>query len=588
MMPDVEPTRIGRVRHVLGSQITVALDSDLAGVAPIYRGRIQPVGQIGSIVRLPQGPIDLVGQVSLLGIAELSGVQPPTEVVQIGERWLQVQLLGEIDRSTDRFQRGVGSYPGLDDPVHFATVEDLRAVYPPEGDDRLRIGRLAAAEELTVALDAGRMVLRHSAVVGSTGSGKTTTVAKVLQQFARSGWPAANIVVVDPHGEYAASLGNDAAVRSVLGIDEDRLQVPYWALPADDIMTVFAGTTGTHTTQTSFRELVADARREFAESAEWLTLDSVAITSDTPVPFDIRRVWHKLDSENNETRIVKNDPTTACIEDEGDAVSLAPARFAAYGQGSAVPYKSPTFGVHGRAPELLRLGLSDRRLAFFQEPPVEFSGDDPLVGVLVSWLGGARPVSVLNFSGVPARASELVIGVILNLLFEAAIRSDPETGGVGRPRPVLVVLEEAHRYLGSEAAPIAREAANRIAREGRKYGVGLMLVTQRPSELPDTALAQCGTLVAMRLTNASDQAKIAAALPDSVSGLAQVLPSLRTGEAVVTGESLVIPSRVLIDLPDPRPAADDPSLSSWRDDPPTEPDVAPALAAWREAYSGMP
>ena len=588
MMPDAEPTRIGHVRHVLGSQITVALDSDLAGVAPIYRGRIQPVGQIGSIVRLPQGPIDLVGQVSLLGIAELSGTQPPTEVVQSGERWLQVQLLGEIDRSTGRFQRGVGSYPGLEDPVHFATVEDLRSVYPPDGEDRLRIGRLAAVEELPVSLYAGRMVLRHGAVVGSTGSGKTTTVAKILQQFARSGWPAANIVVVDPHGEYAAALGNDAAVRSVLGTGDDRLQVPYWALPANDIMRVFAGTTGAATTQTQFRELVAEARREFAERAEWLTLDAAAITSDTPVPFDIRPVWHKLDSENNETRNVKNDSSTACIEDGGDAESLIPARFAPYGQGSAAPYKSPMFGVHGRTPELLRLGLSDTRLTFFQKPKIETCGEDPLVGVLVSWLGGARPVSVLNFSGVPAMASELAIGVVLNLLFEAAVRSNPKEGGIGRPRPVLVVLEEAHRYLGSEAAPIAREAANRIAREGRKYGVGLMLVTQRPSELPDTALAQCGTLVAMRLTNTADQAKIAAALPDSVSGLAQVLPSLRTGEAVVTGESLVIPSRVLIDLPDPRPAADDPSLSSWRDDPPTEPDVAPALAAWRETYSGMP
>ena len=238
--------------------------------------------------------------------------------------------------------------------------------------------------------------------------------------------------------------------------------------------------------------------------------------------------------------------------------------------------------------ELLRLGLSDTRLSFFQEPLIDPSGDDPLVGVLVSWLGRARPVSVLNFSGVPARASELAIGVVLNLLFEAAVRSDPETGGVGRPRPVLVVLEEAHRYLGNEAAPIAREAANRIAREGRKYGVGPMLVTQRPSELPDTALAQCGTLVALRLTNSADQAKIAAALPDSVSGLAEVLPSLRTGEAVITGESVVIPSRVLIDTPDPLPAADDPSLSSWRDDPPTDPDVATALSAWRETYSGMP
>ena len=587
-MPEADPTRIGCVRHVLGSQITVALDDDLAGVAPIYRGRIQPVGQIGSIVRLPQGPIDLVGQVSLLGISELSEVRPPADVVQGGERWLQVQLLGEIDRSAGRFQRGVGSYPGLEDPVHFATVEDLRSVYPPEGEDRLRVGRLASAEELPVSLEAGRMVLRHGAVVGSTGSGKTTTVAEILQQFARSGWPAANIVVVDPHGEYAAALGNDAAVTSVLGTGDDRLRVPYWALPADDIMKVFTGATGAPTTQTRFRQLVTDARRDFADHAEWLTLDAAAITSDTPVPFEIRPVWHKLDSENNETRSVKSDPSTACIEVGGDAESLIPARFAPYGQGGAAPHQNPMFGVHGRTPELLRLGLSDTRLTFFQEPPINPNGDDPLVDVLVSWLGGARPVSVLNFSGVPATASELAVGVVLNLLFEVAVRSGPETGGVGRPRPVLVVLEEAHRYLGSDAAPIAREAANRIAREGRKYGVGLMLVTQRPSELPDTALAQCGTLVALRLTNSADQAKIAAALPDSVSGLAEVLPSLRTGEAVVTGESVVIPSRVLIDTPDPPPAADDPSLSSWHEDPPTVPDVAPALSAWRGTYSGMP
>ena len=112
-MPDREPTAIGRVRHVLGAQVTVALDADLAGVAPIYRGRLQPIGQIGSLVRLPQGLVDLIGQVSLLGISELAGAQVPAEVVQTGERWLQVQLLGEIDRGTGRFERGVGSYPGL-------------------------------------------------------------------------------------------------------------------------------------------------------------------------------------------------------------------------------------------------------------------------------------------------------------------------------------------------------------------------------------------------------------------------------------------------------------------------------------------
>lgn len=585
-MAERDPTRVGRVRHVLGAEVTVALDDDLAGVAPIFRGRLQPVGQIGSIVRLPQGLVDLVGQVSLLGIAELTGTQPPVDVVQTGERWLRVQLLGEIDRATARFQRGVGSYPGLDDPVHFATPDDLRAVFPAEGDDRLRIGRLAAAEEVPVCLDVGRLVIRHAAVVGSTGAGKTSTVATLLQRFARGGWPAANIVVIDPHGEYASALGSDAAVSSVLAADDARLQVPYWALPAGDIMRVFAGSTGGPTTRSRFEELVTQARRRFATDASWLTLDPAAVTADTPIPFDLRAIWHRLDWENNETRMVAKDQSTTCEEEPGDAAALIPARFTPYGQGGAAPFKGPMHGSHGSTPELLRLGLLDPRLAFFQEPQGDLAGADPLVGVMVSWLGGERPVSVLDFSGVPAHASELAIGVVLNLLFEAAVRTTAAGPGIGRSHPVLVVLEEAHRYLSEGAAALARGAANRIAREGRKYGVGLLLVTQRPSELPDTALAQCGSLIALRLTNSADQAKIRAALPDSVTGLAAILPSLRTGEAVITGEALALPARALIDIPDPLPAAEDPSLLPWRQAA-SVPELAPAIAAWRGAYDGQ-
>jgi len=172
------------------------------------------------------------------------------------------------------------------------------------------------------------------------------------------------------------------------------------------------------------------------------------------------------------------------------------------------------------------------------------------------------------------------------LLFEAALRSSADGPGIGRPRPVLIVLEEAHRYLNDAAAVMTSSAANRIAREGRKYGVGLLLITQRPSELPDTALAQCGTLISLRLTNSADQAKIRAALPDSVTGLAPVLPSLRTGEAVITGEALVLPARALVDIPSPLPAAEDPSLASWRKVA-TVPDLAPAIAAWRGVYDGQ-
>lgn len=583
-MPEVDPTCIGRVRHVLGARVTVELDSDLAGIAPIFRGRLQPVGQIGSLVRLPQGLVDLVGQVSLLGIAELAGAQVPSDVVQAGQRWLQIQLLGEVG-PTGRFQRGVGTYPGLDDPVHFATADDLRAVFPPEGYENLRIGCLAAAEEVPVCLAAGPLVIRHSAVVGSTGAGKTSAVASLLQGFARRGWPAANIVVIDPHGEYPRALGEDATVRSVLPEGEAlQLHVPFWALPASDILEVFARSTGGPTTINQFQKLVVEARRNFVEAAKWLELDLAAVTADTPVPFDLRSVWHRLDYENNETRRTKPDPDTACVEDWGDATNLAPVRFTPYGPGGASPFQGPMYGVHGRTPQLLRLGLLDPRLQFLQEPRGDIDGEDPLVEVMTSWLGDKYAVSVLDFSGVPAEASETAIGVVLSLLFELAVRTPAGTAGIGRPRPLLIVLEEAHRYLGGSAAPMARVGANRIAREGRKYGVGLLLVTQRPSELPDTTLAQCGSIVSLRLTNSADQAKVRAALPDNVAELATVLPSLRTGEAVVSGEALLLPARVLVDRPDPLPLAEDPSLKPWRADPST-PDLAPAIAAWRAVYN---
>jgi hypothetical protein len=582
-MPEREPTCIGRVRHVLGAQVTVALDPDLAGVAPIYRGRLQPIGQIGSLVRIPQGLVDLVAAVTLLGIAELAGAQAPGDAVQTGERWLQVQLLGEIDRGTKRFQRGIGSYPGLDDPVHFATADDLAYVFPPPGDHHLRLGRLSAAEDVPVALDIGRFVVRHAAVVGSTGSGKTSAVAALLQGLSREGWDAANIVVIDPHGEYARALESHAEVRSVLGSGDGRLRVPFWALPASDVLRVFTSSTGGGTAARRFAELVADERRRFVRAATWLQLSPAAVTADTPVPFNIRKVWHQLDSENREVRNVKNDPGTARLLDAGDPETLTPAQFEPYGAAGHPPHQSPIYGTYGNIPELLRLGLRDPRLAFLQEPQGEFDGPDPLVATMHDWLGGLSPVSVLDFSGVPAEASELAIGVVLHLLFEVAVRTPPAGPGLGRPLPVLVVLEEAHRYLGEGAADMARKAANRIAREGRKYGVGLLLVTQRPSELPDTALAQCGTLIALRLTNSADQSKIQHALPDSVAGLAAALPALRTGEAVVSGEALVLPARVVVDRPEPLPLAEDPLLAPWREQP-SLPDLAPALNAWRGTY----
>ena len=199
-MTEQSPTYIGTVRHILGSTITIELDPSLAGVAPIYQGRLQEIGQIGSLVRIPQGLVDLLGSVSFIGVSELSGPQEPTQFVQSGDRWLRAQLIGEVERGGGRFRRGVGSYPGLDDPVHFTTPEDLLAVFPAPDEQHLRLGRLSASYDVPAAMNVDALVMRHSAVVGATGSGKTSAVASMLQSLVRGGWTAANVVVVDPHG----------------------------------------------------------------------------------------------------------------------------------------------------------------------------------------------------------------------------------------------------------------------------------------------------------------------------------------------------------------------------------------------------
>ena len=581
-MADQHPTYIGQVKHVLGSTVTVELDASLAGVAPIYRGHLQPIGQIGSLVRIPQGLVDLIGAVSLLGISELSGVQEPTQSIQNGNRWLQVQLLGEVDRGTGRFHRGVGSYPGLDDPVHFTIVDDLLAIFPDLQKQHVRLGRLSASHDVSVSLDLNSLVMRHSAVVGATGSGKTSAVTSVLQSIVRGGWKAANIVVVDPHGEYASALESSASVRRVLDSGNHALNVPFWALPAEEILRAFGGAYG-HFTNQRFRELLVEARRDFVAKSTWLDLDRTEITSDTPVPFNLHEVWYKLECENSATYGKANDESTIKLIEKGDASTLRSPQFETYGPGSTPPHKGPNFGAFGNTPAQLRLGLLNPELRFLHRIPASPDGPDPLIGAVQEWLGGTNPISVLDFSGVPTEAADLAVGAVMRLVFELALRSDAEGPGIGRPQPVLLILEEAHRYLGEQAAAGTRDATSRIAREGRKYGVGLMLVSQRPSELPDTALSQCGTLIALRLTNSTDQGRIRAALPDAIDGLAGVLPSLRTGEAIVSGEAITLPARVMVDRPNPMPRSEDPSTKLWRQEK-EPPDLTSALQQWRGTY----
>lgn len=514
----------------------------------------------------------------MVGISELVAPLPPSVAAEIGDRWLQIQLLGQID-GIGRFTRGVATYPGLNDEVLFATRFELGRVFPEGGRDRVRIGGLSAAPEIPLSLELERLVVRHSAVVGSTGSGKTSAVATIPQAAATSGFPSANIIVIDPHGEYSSALSTIASVTTLAQGGANQIRVPYWAMPANNLLKILTGVE-TATLLNRFADLVVQARRAFVESTPWITMDPAIISADTPVPFDLNDVWFQLTFENAATYSEGKGNGSPMQTDSGDRRTLQPPRFENPSPNNTAPFKGLLYGVYSVYPDRMRLRMLDPQLAFLFSREDLMADADPLGPIVLEWLGGSRPISVIDLSGVPADAMDLSVGLILKLLFEVAVRSGPTTG-IGRASPVLIVLEEAHRYLSEESSvAMARESVNRIAREGRKYGMGIMLVSQRPSELPDTALSQVGTVIALRLTNGTDQATVKKALPDSVVGLADVLPSLRTGEAIVSGEAVTLPARVLIDRPDPEPRADDPPLSAWRAAR-KEIDVAAAVAAWR-------
>jgi hypothetical protein len=569
------PTEIARVVEVRGARVRAELLGSVAGTVRLYRGEIYRIGQVGSLVTMPVGSIDLVGSVSMLGISEGA----------IERRWLEIDLLGEVD-ALGAFRRGITNYPGIDGEVHLATEVVYERVFPAPSPMHIPIGHIgSAASGSPVTVDLGRLVLRHCAIVGSTGSGKTSTVASVIQAIVRAGLRDANIVVIDPHGEYLSAFGSDAQVLSVSA--EGGLRVPYWALGLEDLLRVFAAPGAPDAIgRNAFSETVREQRAAFLEGLPSPWFPPQAVTADTPTPFDMRDVWFELDGRNRATYrdLPPEPPQDPLVVEPGDAHELRPTIYERYAPSNRSPHKGREYSQLQSLPSRLLARLADPRFGFLSRTHPTGT-DDELPGLLAGWLGDERPISIMDFAGVPSDVADVAIGLVLSLLLEAAIHS-PDDGGIGRARPVLVVLEEAHRFIGpATTSPLARQAVDRISREGRKHGLGMMLVSQRPGELSPTALAQCGTIVALRLTNPADQATVRAALPDTLAGLADLLPSLRTGEALVSGEAIVLPARVVINRPSPEPRASDPSLSSWVG-PGTRNDLATSIERWRGRLAG--
>lgn len=579
------PTYLGRVGTVAGSSIGVRQAETIASGTAIIGGRAYRVGQVGSFVRIPLGYHDLYGIIAEVGANATPEVL--RDEAARGERWMTVQLVGEIVEVS--FERGISQYPSINDEVHLVTEDDLSRIYAASQKGQIQIGRLAGAESIPVRLDLTKLVTRHSAVLGSTGSGKSTSVTSLLRSICEvaggSGCASARVLLLDIHGEYAAALGSVAAVFRVNPSNESEkpLHVPYWALDPETLLDFLMGNLD-EKAYTAIRDKVQAAKLNIA--SDYDGVDENSLTVNTPLPFSLKKLWSELLEPEIKTW-ADQARTIPAIVTQGDPETLTPPTYQPHSAGGAAPFLNSKDVLNIRKQlAQMRSRLLDRQYDFMLhpgewEPDLDGKSTKDLPDLLEAWFGHDRPITVLDLSGIPSHVLVHMIGGILNITYEAMFwgRALPEGG---RQRPTLVVMEEAHRYLGKEPNP-ARDMVQRIVKEGRKFGVGAMIVSQRPSEIDETILSQCGTLLTLRLSNTSDRAKVQAALPDSLAGLVETLPILRTGEAIVMGEAASIPIRCRITLPPEgmRPTSEDPEVAERWSTPRGAEDYKRLAAAWR-------
>jgi hypothetical protein len=586
----LDPTLIGKVQDVHGATVTVELGNDTVTGLSFVRGEGYRIGQVGSFVRIPLGFADLYGVVSQVG----AGAAPQSEREEriYGNRWLTVQMVGE-GQFGGRFRRGLSQYPTIDDRVHIVTEADLQAIYGAgDPDDFVAVGHLASAESIPALVDINRLVTRHSAIVGTTGCGKSTTVAGLVNSLSDPGrYPSARILILDVHGEYARALADRATVFRVAedaSKGQRPLRVPFWALSFDELTALAfgKGSDESGTRAAVIADAVLQLKRESLAAQPRAGIDQSTVTVDSPVPFCIHKLWFELHKREHLTVVPK--PGAAADEVEPAYVLGADNRPIQLGDAMSVtPPLYRTIKTTGPAPERVQQGagsvglrqqlaslatkLRDPRMSFLLNPGdwlPDLGGNTTrdLDALLEEWIGGPQPIAILDLSGIPSSILNELVGALLRILYDAIFwaRDVPEGG---RLRPLLLVLEEAHAYLSKGAAGTASASVRRIAKEGRKYGVGIMIVSQRPSEIDPTILSQCGTIFAMRLANEIDRSHVSSAASDNLKGLFDMLPILRTGEAIIVGEAVSLPIRTLVTPPpaDRRPESDDPSVVVRRD-----------------------
>ncbi len=493
---------IGRVISVRGAQCTVALESPQGETAATAL-RERP--QMGALLA-----IDTLGSTALAVVSALT-VPKPAPGDEARELWIaDLGLVGEVRyREGDAapvFARGVSSYPGLGDRVRVATRAELQLAFAGRAGGSVRVGSVLQDSTIPAVVDVDDMLGKHFAVLGTTGTGKSCTTALLLRAVLREN-PEAHILLLDPHNEYAAAFRDCAEV-----INQSNMQLPYWLLTFEELIEVLIGSRNDRRQEVELlQELIPLAKYKYGRGAsnQGLRRSSLdmKVTVDTPVPYRISELIALIDERMGR------------LDNKRD---LTPFR-----------------NLRSR----LDVVTQDPRYAFMFGSLTVYDGMARILGRLFRVPTNGRPITIVELTGLPAEVTSVVVSVLCRLAFDFALWSEGQV-------PVTLVCEEAHRYVpadGVEAFEPCRRAIARIAKEGRKYGASLCVVTQRPAEIDPTILSQCNTVFALRLSNDRDQEIVKSAISDTGAGLLEFLPALGPREAIAFGDGVSMPVRVRFD-----------------------------------------
>lgn len=547
-----EETLIGHVIDVRGDRFVVDLEQSEQGQTPIvtiYDEDIA-IGRLGTYVLIVQNELYIVGMIARMTEREKLGalsVGDPEEAIQetFAARTIDVVPVGTISPNGD-FERGISQYPTTGAAVHAIGSRDVSTMFRRFQEMDFELCTLSSHPGLPVYLDPSSLFSRHFAVLGQTGAGKSWAVASIVQNTIRR-MKDAHIIILDLHGEYKSAFRPEEA-RHLLATE---LELPYWLMTYSELCDLLIDRTefSAHNQVSFFRDTL-----QLLKQAEGQRLGLLRTTVDTPVYFSLDSLRNKIQEKNTE---------------------MVP------GQRNLV--KGPLHGDFTNF--LMRLDgrRNDVRYDFLLNPARRTSSEslEDLLRDLVGLGETRRPVTILDMSPVPFDVRPVVTAQVGRLVFEFNYWNP-----YYRQFPLLLICEEAHAYIGREidvASEGARKSMERIAKEGRKYGVGIGVVSQRPHEVSETVLAQCGTFICLRITNPDDQAYIRKVVPEAERDLVDIFSGLRRGEAIILGEAAPVPSRVSMYLPDPGPASNDVEFRKYWSDMGTEDmPVAEIVDCWRK------